>query len=160
MSIILFSRPVRTGKTTELSAWCGKQKNIAGILMPDSDGGRKAVDLSTNEIFNIECKGRDGKKEELIQVGKFYFYAPVFKKINNLLLNPLLPHPRWLVIDEVGILELAGAGFYDAVIKLVEVYNNPAGADLLLVVRENLCNEVIAFFKIKNYSIVHNLKSL
>ena len=62
MSIIIFSKPVHSGKTTALLEWSKEQKNIAGILMPDMDGERKMFDIRTNEIFDAECKNADDAK--------------------------------------------------------------------------------------------------
>ena len=47
MSIFIFSRPVHSGKTTELLHWCNQQKNIMGIAMPDINGSRKNKNTHT-----------------------------------------------------------------------------------------------------------------
>ena len=57
--------------------------------------------------------------------------------------------PDWLIIDEAGKLELNGKGFYEAIIKAVYLYNNnKTTGNLLITVRESLCKDVIAFFKL------------
>jgi nucleoside-triphosphatase THEP1 len=160
MGIYIFSRPIHSGKTTALHSWCKQQENIAGILMPDINGCRKIFDLSTDEIFNIECKDAD-TKESLISIGKFHFYNSAFEKANTILLQALITKPEWLVIDEAGKLELNGKGFYTAILNAVEVYDNIAYTNnLLLTVRDSLVEDVIGFFKIKHYQIVHDLNNL
>lgn len=161
MSIYIFSGPVHSGKTTELQQWCSQQKNISGILMPDINGSRKILDLHTKAFFDIECTDAANTKERLTSVGRFYFYTSAFEKANAIVLIALNQIPRWLVIDEAGKLELDGKGFYDSIVKAVDVYNNDQIAgNLLITVRDSLCNEVISFFKIKNYQIVHQLEDL
>jgi nucleoside-triphosphatase len=161
MSIYIFSRPVHSGKTTELLQWCRQQKNISGILMPDINGSRKIFDLQTKNIFDIECTDAANTKELLTSVGRFHFYTAAFDKGNSIILTVLNQKPSWLVIDEAGRLELDGKGFYDSIVNAVDVYNNDKIAgNLLITVRESLCNEVISFFKIKNFQIVHQLEDI
>lgn len=165
MNIIIFSRPVHSGKTTDLLQWCKQEKNISGVLMPDIDGKRKILNLETNEIIGIECTDPDIDHEVLIPVGPYYFYRSVFEKFNSLLPEMFLRCPNWLVIDEVGKLELDEKGFYPAVKKILgpDSYwekDKKNQTKLLLVVREGLCKAVITFFKIKQYTIVNCLEDL
>ena len=161
MSIYIFSRPIHSGKTTELQQWCNQQKNIAGILMPDINGSRKILDLQTKNIFDIECSDASKTKEQLTSVGRFHFYTAVFEKANTIILAALNQMPGWLVIDEAGNLELQGKGFYQAIVKAVDLYNNDQVAgNLLITVRESLCHEVISFFNIKDARVIHRLEDL
>jgi nucleoside-triphosphatase len=161
MSIYIFSRPIHSGKTTELLQWCNQQKSIAGILMPDINGSRKIFDLHTNNIFDIECTDAVNTKELLTSVGRFHFYTVGFEKANAIVLAALNQRPGWLVIDEAGKLELDEKGFYESIVKAVDVYKNgKVSGDLLITVRESLCNEIISFFKIKNFRIIHQLEDL
>ena len=161
MSIYIFSRPVHSGKTTELLQWCNQQKNIAGILMPDINGSRKILDLQTKNMFDIECTDATNTKELLTAVGRFHFYTASFEKAHTIVLAALNQRPGWLVIDEAGKLELDRKGFYDSIVKTVEIYNNDnAAGNLLITVRESLCKEVISFFKIKDARVIHQLQDL
>ena len=160
MGICIFSRPIHSGKTTALQNWCAQQKDVSGILMPDINGCRKILDLSTNDIFDIESKDADSNLP-ITAVGKFQFYTSAFEKANTILLQALQTKPRWLVIDEAGKLELIGKGFYPAVLKAVEVYddiNSPG--NLLITVRDSLVDDIIAFFKIKRYQLVHDINNI
>ena len=160
MSIYIFTRPEHSGKTTELLQWCSQQKNIAGILMPDINGSRKILDLHTKEVFDIECTDAANTKELLTSVGRFHFYTVAFEKANKIVLTALDQTPDWLVIDEAGKLELDGKGFYESIIKAVDLYNNDKPGNLLITVRESLSTEVISFFKVKNVQVIHQLKDL
>lgn len=161
MGIYIFSRPVHSGKTTALLNWCDQQDNIAGILMPDMDGSRKIYDIETKQVFDIECIDPVNNTESLTTIGRFYFYTSAFEKANSILFNAVTKNPHWLVIDEAGKLELDGKGFYDSLKVIADLYNTNRGSgNLLLTVRESLCNEVISFFKFKNYQIIHKLSEL
>lgn len=157
MSIFIFSKPIHSGKTTELLSWCNRQKNIAGILMPDIDGQRNIHNIQTKENFIIQCDNSSNTKETLINIGRYHFYAAAFKQANLILLHAASIEQDWLVIDEVGKLELEGAGFYPA---LQEIITTGKYKNLLLVVRDSLCGQVISFFKINNANIIHRLNEL
>ena len=159
MSIYIFSKPIHSGKTTALLQWSNHQKNISGILMPDINGSRKIVDLNTKDVFDIECIDALNTTEPLTSVGRFHFYTAAFDKANSILINALTQKPDWLVVDETGRLELEGRGFYNSILQAIDLYNNTDYPfNLLLTVRDSLCEEVISFFKIKNYTIIQELE--
>jgi nucleoside-triphosphatase THEP1 len=161
MSIYVFSRPVQSGKTTELLNWCKNKKSIGGILMPDINGARKIFDVATKDFFDIECIDTENTKEPITSVGRFHFYTSSFELANSILLAALAQKPDWLVIDEVGRLELGGKGFYKSIVQVVNLYNQPAyPINLLITVRDSLLGEVISFFGINNCHIIHDLELL
>jgi nucleoside-triphosphatase len=161
MSIFIFSRPIHSGKTTELLQWCNLQKNIHGILMPDIDGSRKILNIKTKEVFDIECADPAATKEALTIVGRFSFYTAAFDKANAVILDALALHPDWLIIDEAGKLELEGKGFYKSVQNAASLYNGKnVQGDLLITVRDSLCAEVISFFNFKDAVVIQNLEDI
>lgn len=161
MSIIIFSRPIHSGKTTELVQWCKRQKNAYGILMPDIKGSRKILNIKTMEIFDIQCTDVEKTNEPLTAIGKFHFYTAAFEEANQVLIGALTCKPDWLIIDEVGRLELGGKGFYRSMAEIADAYNNKRNTgNLLITVRDNLCEEVISFFKFKDHKVVKELEEL
>jgi nucleoside-triphosphatase len=161
MSIYIFSKPIHSGKTTELLQWCNQQKNMAGILMPDINGSRKILDLNTKEISDAECIDAANTKQPLTSIGKFNFYTEAFEKANLILLHTLTQNPGWLVIDEAGKLELKGEGFYKSIMKAAKIYGNEdKPGNLLITVRDSLCEEVVSFFKIKNFKVIGSLSEI
>lgn len=159
--IIIFSRPVHSGKTSALQDWCYRQKDIAGVLMPDVEGKRKLLNLQTNELHDFECAYNEDNPASVTTVGRFNFYSAVFDLFNEVMIKSVLAQPQWLVIDEVGKLELAGKGFYPAVKAILSDHeNNKFRGNVLLVVRDSLCNEVISFFNISTYNIVEHLDAM
>ena len=161
MSIYVFSRPIQSGKTTDLLNWSNNKNSISGILMPDINGARKIFDVATKDFFDIECIYRENTKEPITSIGRFHFYTSSFEHANSIILSALGQKPDWLVIDEVGRLELEGQGFYTSIVLAVHVYNQPAYPfNLLITVRDSLLAEVISFFKINNCHIIHDLELL
>ncbi len=157
MNIVIFSNPIRSGKTTRLQQWCDQKKNIAGILMPDINGKRNILDIKTAATFEIECSDPENTDKELVNIGRYYFYWEAFEKANSMLLQEITQMGDWLIIDEVGKLEIIGKGFYPAVKAIITAasYKN-----LLLVVREGLCEAVVSFFKITDYKLINDLDDL
>jgi len=161
MSIYIFSRPIHSGKTSELLQWCNLQENMHGILMPDIAGRRKIFNIHTKEIYDIECTDPTAATEPLTSVGRFHFYSAAFEKANSIILDALARDPAWLVIDEAGKLELEGKGFHEALKKATAFYSDSkTSGNLLITVRESLCEAVISFFEIMNYRVIHNLEEL
>jgi nucleoside-triphosphatase len=161
MSIYIFSRPVQSGKTTELLHWCRKQHRVAGILMPDINGSRKIFDIETGNIFDIEQTEPDTDPALLTNVGRFKFYTAAFEKANAILSGAISKNYKWLVIDEAGKLELGGKGFYQAIIEAIARFDGETGdTNLLMTVREGLCDEVTRFFRIRDYQVIHSLDEL
>ena len=161
MSIYIFSRPIRSGKTTELLEWCSQQKNTAGILMPDINGCRKIFNVNTREVFAAECINPASTTEPLTTVGRFHFFTAAFEKANTILSDALSQNPNWLIIDEAGKLELKGEGFYKAVANAVNLYNGKLKpGNLLITVRDSLCDEMISFFNIENATVIDRLDKI
>ena len=157
MHIFIFSKPIRSGKTTGLLHWSQRQKNITGILMPDINGKRHIQFIETNEKFIVECDDPDNTNERLVNIGRFHFYAAAFEKANSHIIQASAKPFDWLVIDEVGRLEIEEKGFYPALAILLHTggYKN-----LLLVVRDSLYEQVISFFKITDHVLIHQLNEL
>lgn len=161
MSIYIFCRPVHSGKTTALLEWCNQQENIAGVLMPDINGSRKIFDIHSKEIFDIECADAINTKEPLITAGRFLFYTAAFERANSILINAMGQNLHWLVIDEAGKLELEGEGFYSSIVRALEIYdNNEMAGNLLMTVRDSLCEAAISFFEIQHYRIIEGLEMI
>ncbi len=160
MSIIIFSRSIRSGKTTELREWCDGRNEVCGILMPDMNSSRKFLNIATGEIFDAECTQPFASKE-LVEIGKFQFYTSAFQKANNILLASAKTNPQYLVVDEVGKLELNEKGFYPAIKRLLSIYETVENYPfLLLVIRADLLEIIIRKLQIGNFTVIHSLDEL
>lgn len=155
MSIIIFSKPIHSGKTTTLMQWCKHQK-CAGILMPDINGCRKFYNVETKNYFDTECKQPD--TESYTSIGKYHFSNTAFNQANDIIINSLHKQIDYLIIDEIGKLELNKKGFYAALQATLKAYSNKQfNGKILLVVRDNLLNDVLTYFNINEYEIITEL---
>ena len=155
-NIYLFSRAIRTGKTTELTGWC-KGKNAAGILTPNVEGRRVLLDIATGNQHMLELQIR---LECSISIGRFHFDNEVFRIGRDILLQAKCNSPEWLVVDEVGPLEIKRReGLEPALGAIVEHYKR-SGSNLLLVVRDSLLEEVVRHYNLENSVVIHHLNDI
>jgi len=160
MSIIIFSKAIHSGKTTELMRYFGSAQHVGGILMPDVDGSRKLYNIETKEYFDVECKDPSVSTRSLVTIGRFYFYEDAFEKANAII-EQAAPTNDLLIIDEVGRLEMEGKGFYQSVKNILQQDEYANGPKLLLlVVRDSLYKHVLAFFEIANHRLINKLSDI
>lgn len=142
---------VQSGKTTSLLQWLQKTSNVYGILSPVVNGVRVFMNVETKEQFAMEAALDESP---IISVGKFSFSKSGFDKAVTTV-RAAIPIPGWLVIDEIGPLELRGEGFHDV---LKEALSLRTG-NILLVVREGLVQQVQDYFTI-NAVVLKNINEL
>lgn len=139
--ICILTAAIGSGKTTALMQWAAKKKDVSGILTPVVGGKRFFMDLQTGQQFPMEAE--DG--EETLLIGRFVFSKAGFEKAIGIIRNAI--HKKgWLVIDEIGPLELRGEGFA-AVVKEVLAQRQD---NIILVVREGLAEQVKEYFQLHN----------
>jgi nucleoside-triphosphatase THEP1 len=136
--IYILSAPIQTGKTTSLINWSAQREDVYGILTPIKNGKRVFMNAHTREEFTMEAENG----EETFDVGRFHFSKKNFEKAVCIIRNDMLK-PGWLVIDEIGPLELKGQGFHDVLIELLHVKKEK----IILVVREGLVQQILEHFR-------------
>lgn len=149
--IYILTAPVRSGKTTSLISWSEKRNDVHGILTPVVEGKRFFMNAHTGVQFPMEATG----EEETISVGRFLFSKTNFEKAIQIIRNAI-HKDGWLVIDEIGPLELRGEGFHD-VLKEVLMQRE---YKLLLVVREGLSQKVKEQFGIPDAVIINDMQQI
>ena len=109
--------------------------------MPDVDGSRKLYDIATGTYHNIQIEQK--QEAGTIDICKWSFDESVFDMGRKILLNAAKQKPEWLILDEVGKLEMnRSTGFEPAVKELVELYKKETGsAKLLLVIRDYMLEQ-------------------
>jgi len=110
------SAPIQTGKTTAINNWASNRNDVDGITQPIVDGKRHLLNIKSNELRLLELSD---DTDNIIQVGKFFFSKPTFEWAKICLLHAMLEKPAWLVIDEIGKLELKDKGLEPAVNYIV-----------------------------------------
>jgi len=141
-AVHILSAPVNSGKTTRLQQWCAGRNDVAGILTPRVKDRRVFEICPGGEQFDMEASAGE---EEILSVGKYVFSKAAFNKAIKVIDDALSAETGWMVIDEIGPLELQGKGFHDILKKILAT---PGDECLLIVVRDGLVERVVEYFGI------------
>ena len=148
-TIYLITGPTQTEKTTRLSHWVAGHKDVGGLLSPILFGRRCFLDIRTQEWRPMEAEINERRIQ---QVGRYTFSAGAFEWANNVLLQAAQsPEIKWLVIDEIGPLELQGKGLspaFDYIIK-----NLRRDQNLVLVIREKIAESIVMLYNLNQYEV-------
>ncbi|MBK8711525.1 MAG: hypothetical protein IPL97_06610 [Niastella sp.] len=157
--IYIFSRPVRTGKTTGLQQWVKNNAQVAGILTPDVEGRRILYDIASNEYRLLQVD--NDYPGDKILIGRYVFSADVLQQAQKILIDAS-GYNGWLIIDEVGKLEVyQNAGLEPVISSIIEKYKMNAGnGKLLLVIRKEILADAIRKYNLQGFTVLDNLSSL
>ena len=151
MQMYIFSDPIHSGKTTRLEQWIKKTPAVDGLLTPVINGKRYIKFISSDEMYRMESDSHDS--EFIEQIGKYKFRTDIFKKAENYLINLIDNPPAWIVIDEIGFLELDGHGFEPAVSELIHRLASAKDVHILIVVRDYLKEKVMDYYKLNTNEV-------
>ncbi|MCX6156516.1 MAG: hypothetical protein NTY74_00875 [Ignavibacteriae bacterium] len=143
-NVYIFTGEIKTGKTTRLQKWVGDNPDADGILSPVIDGRRHIVSIKSNETRLLEYHG-DDKSTELTKIGNYNFLTSVFEWGREELYKVYLQKPKWLIVDEIGPLELRGEGLEPEVCRILNDDGNDE-TNVVLVVRKPLLEKVIEHY--------------
>jgi len=149
--IVILTAPIQSGKTTSLINWSAARKDVHGILTPVASGKRVFMNAQTREQFPMEAT----TGEKTLAIGRFAFSKAGFDKAIQIIRNAISKE-GWLVIDEVGPLELKGEGFCDVLKEVSAIRNEKT----ILVVREGMVEKVKAYFNISKAEQIDDLTAL
>ncbi len=137
--IFTLSGPIQTAKTTKLLEWAKCKNDVDGILAPIIKGERHLLHISSFESRSLE---RPQTFSDQVRVGRFVFSQKVFlwahEKLNNINGSGL----NWLILDEIGPLELQGKGLEPAITSVLKKFYSTQ-INILMVVREGLEQKVL-----------------
>jgi len=153
--VYILTAPIQTGKTTSLVNWSDKRNDVYGILTPVVDGKRMFMDAHTRQLFLMEAKEGDPStplRMDILTVGRFVFSKANFEKAIQII-RDAINKKGWLVIDEIGPMELRGEGFAEVLKEVVQQRKE----NTLLVVREGLAEKVKEHFQFTNATISNNI---
>lgn len=149
--VFIYSDKIKSGKTTNLFRWIARQNSIAGILQPVVEEKRFLYSIADKLLFQLEISKNQTKNfsnEDLIKIGNYIFLKSGFEKAKEILKRDFEKNYDWLVIDEIGPLELEGNGLEPVISELLNRLNAFEGI-LILVVRDKLLNQVIQKFRLE-----------
>ena len=160
LNIIIFCKPIHSGKSTALLNWTKQQQNCYGILMPEIKGLKSFYAINNQEYFEAEVfeNNKDTIKTQII--GKYIFNSGSFNKANKIIIDAYQKENDFIIIDEIGRLELMQKGFFESLQFILQSSSPKKNLSLLLVVRDTLLNEVVIFFQIKKYQLIHQLNEI
>ncbi len=134
------------GKTTYLSNWI-KDKSTDGILAPIIKGKRHLQHISSNQIKLLEVDNEIENKKT-ISVGRYLLDEEIFEWAREKLLQSFKANPEYLIIDEIGPLELNNKGIEPAVSQILKSIDNQNKIKFIFVVRENLIDSFLKHFNL------------
>ncbi|WP_458628762.1 nucleoside-triphosphatase [Winogradskyella sp. PC D3.3] len=163
--IYILTGAIRTGKTTALLQWCKNRNDVDGLLCPDDENGKRIfLKVKSKEAFELEVETElENKNEDITEVGHFKFLKSAFDEANTYLLAVASEKKsQYLIIDELGKLELKGEGLHSSAEKLISNYETNENKHLILVVRDYLLDAVLTHYGITEFRIFtkENLESL
>ncbi len=153
--IHVLTGPVHTGKTTRLMHWASSQKNIDGIFQPIIDEKRFIYNIASRTLKMLESPS-NSTDEKVIKIGNYRFSKDVFLWAQNALLNSLDKNLEWLIIDEIGPLELDGNGLEPIITRIFKGSEKFSGK-ILCVVRDSMIDKFIEHYKLEDTFELINL---
>jgi nucleoside-triphosphatase THEP1 len=146
--IILFSGPIRSGKTSRLRNWLVDQEKVVGLISPDKEDYRIFFDLRTGHEKKMQAEAN----ESFLEIGRFRFSKACFHWANKVLIDAVKDNDaKVLVIDEIGPLELHQSGLYEGLTTALKGLRHEV--ILVLVIREHLVDKFIGKFGLSDFEI-------
>ena len=143
MRVRLIHGEIGSGKTRRAAAWVESEalagRTVAGVLALKAPTGREFLDIATGDQVALEHPAED---EVAVPVGRFQFRQAAFDWAVDRI-EQSLGQAGSVVIDEVGPLELRGAGFAPLLDRLAQ--DHP-GIQRVLLVRTSLIEAVAERF--------------
>lgn len=155
--IYLFCEAIHSGKTTQLQQWLRNKSNqVSGILTPDKDGKRQLYDIARNEYHELEMDEHT-PENEILKIGKYRFSKQGFAKAQEIMRRALEENTEWMIVDEVGKLELDDkTGLEPALGEVIRFYQNGAAkGKLILVIRNYLLDEAVEAYGLNRDMLIH-----
>ncbi len=145
--MFILSGSVHSGKTTRLIKWLKDKNNVQGIISPIVDGKRYLVNINSDEKRKLEIDSFSSQ-ENVIKVGNYIFDKSVFEWASKIILDAIKSNPDWLIIDEVGPLELQDEGLAKAVNKVFSEKDYLLKTNVVFVVRDRLLNDFLSHYNL------------
>jgi len=150
--INILTGEIGTGKTTRLMRWAASQKNIDGIFQPVIDEKRFVYHIGSRTLKPLETS----ETTNITSIGKYNFSNQTFAWSQNILSECSAKNLDWIIVDEIGPLELDGKGLEPAISKLLADREN-IKAQILCVVRESILEKFIKHYGLQNDYLIFEM---
>lgn len=151
--VYLLTGPVQSGKTSALWSWTEHRKDLQGFLTPDMQGKRKFVNLADKIVSNFEIDQVD--ISTCIEVGKYKFKKEIFEMGQSILNMVMLTKNTWILVDEIGMLELNNQGFEPAFSNFISRFKAISlDSKCIIVVRESLLEQVKTRYQLQEATVI------
>lgn len=140
---------VHTGKTTRLFAFANSHKSVDGILVPVINDKRMIYHISSKELKQLEV---DNNSNKCISVGKYNFLNESFSWANKKLIDGFSKNPEWIILDEIGKLELEKKGLFESADFILTNFRNTK-TNIIFVIRDYLLDAVLKSFNLNENEI-------
>lgn len=152
--IYILTGAIRSGKTTALLDWSKNKNDVDGLLCPDDiNGKRYFLKLKSKMTFKLEA---EAEAEAIVAIGNFKFLQSAFNEANDfLILEASKTERQYLIIDEIGKLELKNEGLHVSTQALISQFKSKDNSHLILVVRDYLLDAVLEYYGITECSILN-----
>ena len=148
--ILILTGPTRTHKTTTLMAWIADRHDCGGVLSPDINGLRVLYNVKTKLAIPWQKPASESGGD--IVVGRFSLDPAGFETAKKWLEDALAdPEIRYIILDEVGHLELEGKGWGPWLLSALDQLGDKT---LVMIVRRPLLDEVINYYGLDEVSVV------
>ncbi|MBU2939160.1 nucleoside-triphosphatase [Lacinutrix sp. C3R15] len=153
--IFILTGKIRTGKTTTLLDWISNRSDVDGLLCPDGeDGKRYFFKIKANETFKLETEA-ELETENVIKIGSYIFLESAFVKANDYLISVASKTKcKYVIIDELGKLELKNEGLHRSAEALISSFKSNTIQHLILVIRDYLLEDILIHYNITEYSLL------
>jgi nucleoside-triphosphatase THEP1 len=138
-SINILTGQKHSGKTTAIQQWIAGKDSVAGILSPIIANQRQFQLIPSGEVFLMESVD---EQEPAFYIGRYRFSIAAFEKAIRHVLTINKESITYLVLDEIGPLEMKEEGF-DPILKQLILNRHQANYELLLVIREGMIEAFI-----------------
>ncbi|NCO63424.1 MAG: hypothetical protein GW839_11175 [Flavobacteriales bacterium] len=154
--VYILTGDIQTGKSYALNAWLKNKSNVVGLLsLCNTDGTRNFTDIRNKQTFSMHANDKD-TEEQKIYVGRFIFSKLAFEMANSIIQFEVHQTDyTYLIVDELGKLELKQSGLYVSTRKLATKFEGETNTHLILVVRSALLDQVIEHYNLKPHKILH-----
>ena len=154
--VYILTGDTESGKSYALNEWIKSKTNVAGLLSLNNDKGKRYfLDIRNEETFSMHPDENESEVNKIF-VGRFTFLKSSFERANNIIqYETKQTDYEYLIVDELGRLELKQKGLYKSTNSLVKLFKNNKEKHLILVVRTALLEKIKNYYHINPHQILH-----